>query len=144
MKETCYVRFFTNYYNIFLVSADVQAWSEIFFCWNDLTVVLDLAAKLRWDCPRAAGPKRCCSRCSRSWSGGILGMLNGSRKGQQRPIILEVVSRTTGSVVRNEEIIQGSFRCREFLLVKQISCWVCPGKEFYVWVCIFSRLFGLG
>lgn len=104
------------------MSAAVQAGSEIFFCWNDLTVAFDLTAKLRWVCPRAAGPRRCCSRCSGSWSGGIPGTLNGSRKGQQRPIILEVVSRTTGSVVRNEEIIQGSFRCREFLLVKQISC----------------------
>lgn len=38
------------------------------------------------------------------------------------PIMLEVVSMTTGCVVRNEEVVQESFRSREILLLKQISC----------------------
>lgn len=84
--------------------------------------LVDLAVRAKVRSSLGCWAQESRSRCSRSWSGGISGMLNSSHQGQQRPAVLEVVSGTTGSVVKNEEIIQGSFRCREFLLVKQISC----------------------
>lgn len=72
------------------------------------------------------------SRCTRCWSGSDPGMPNNSHQGKQSPIILKVVSMTSGCVVRNGEVVQESFRCRkssclskypaEFLLENNLMC----------------------
>lgn len=111
-RWACYVYY---YYGVVWVSAAKQAEPEVLFCWNDLMVALDPAAQARWVCPVVLQQMLQVLVRRNSWNAEQ--QPQGSAE-KHHPIVLEVFSRTTGSVVRNEEIIRGSFRCREFLLVK--------------------------